>query len=173
VWALAIWRAGSAALAATTAVNGPMNASMSAAPSSLKAMWATATRLASAVAPTDAVSAVAQVPMLAPSTMATAPLRPISPWLASASATPSVAAEDATSALKAADTRMAISVLPATASMSSMASRFSRSGAMPSRITLRPRNTRPRPRIAWPTSLSTCRPARNVIAKPRPTSRSA
>src|SRR3989454_121074 len=73
VWAFAIWRAGSAAVLATTAVNGPMNGKTRAAPSTLKAMWATATRLASAVAPTDAVSAVAHVPMLAPSTMATAP----------------------------------------------------------------------------------------------------
>ena len=50
-----------------------MNGSTSATPSTLNAMWATATRLASAVAPTLEASAVAHVPMLAPSTMATAP----------------------------------------------------------------------------------------------------
>ena len=136
-------------------------------------MCATATRLASAVAPTDAVSAVAHVPMFAPNTIATAPESPIRPWLASAIATPSVAADDATSALNTAATSTAINGFPARASTSSSASRFSRSGAIPSRMTLRPRKTSPRPRIAWPTSLTTRRPARNVIAKPRPTSSSA
>src|SRR5882672_10738109 len=70
-----------------------MNGKTRATPSTLNAMWATATRLASAVAPTDAVSAVAHVPMFAPSTMATAPSSGSRPWCANARASPSVAAD--------------------------------------------------------------------------------
>ena len=93
VWAFAIWRAGSLAVLAMTAVNGPMNGKTRAAPRSLNAMWATATRLASAEVPTEAASAVAQVPMLAPRTIAMAPSSRSSPSAASASARPIVAAD--------------------------------------------------------------------------------
>src|SRR5205814_8993401 len=85
-------------------------------PEELKAMWATATRLASALAPIDAVSAVTQVPTFAPSTTATAPRRLSSPWWAKASARARVAADDGTSALNAAPTRTPGTGLPAIAS---------------------------------------------------------
>ena len=120
VWALATCRAGSAAVIATSPEKGAMNGNSRAAPSTLNAMWATATRLASAVAPIDEASAVAQVPMLAPTTMATAPGSVISSWLARARARPMVAADEVTSALKkaAASTAM-IGVSVATWSSSS------------------------------------------------------
>src|SRR5215813_9747833 len=107
VWALAIWRAESLAVLATSEVNGPMNGRTSATPSTLNAMWATATRLASALAPKEAMSAVAHVPTFAPSTKATAPWRPSRPWWASAMARPMVAADDVTSALNPAATMTA------------------------------------------------------------------
>src|SRR3972149_5558653 len=47
VWALAIWRAGSAAVCATSPVKGWMKGKTSATPSTLKAMCAAATRRAS------------------------------------------------------------------------------------------------------------------------------
>ena len=83
---------------------------------------ATATRLASAVAPTDAVRAVAQVPMLAPSTIAMAPSSGSSPWCANASASPRVAADEVTSALNSAPTSTPIAGLWPTAVSRSIAS---------------------------------------------------
>ena len=52
-----------------------MNGNTSATPSTLKAMCASATRRASAVERRLAANAVAQVPILAPSTMGMAPSR--------------------------------------------------------------------------------------------------
>jgi len=166
---LAIWRAGSLAVAATARVKGPMSGNTRAAPSSLKAMCATATRLASAVAPTDAVSAVTHVPMLAPSTIATAPPSGSSPCWANASASPSVAADDVTSALKAAPTSTPTTGLSPTAASRSTASGSARSGPTLSRISLSPRNMRPSPSTAWPTSFMTRRRATKLAVKPSPT----
>jgi len=111
-------------------------------------MWATATRLASAVAPIDAASAVAQVPTLAPITMATAPGSVMSPCVASASARPMVAADEVTSALKTAATSTAMIGVSVATRRSSTARSLDRSGATPSRISLRPRNIRPSPSTA-------------------------
>ena len=103
VWALAIWRAGSAELAATSVTNGSRNGSTIATPRSLKPTWAAATRRASVDEPSEAVRAVTQVPMLAPRTSGSALGRVRSPCDASASTRPIVAAEDATRAAKAAE----------------------------------------------------------------------
>jgi hypothetical protein len=170
VWAFAIWRAGSDAVLATTAVRGPMNGKTRAAPSSLKAICATATRLASAVAPTDAVSAVAHVPMLAPSTIATAPSSGSSPWCANASARPSVAADEVTRALKTAPVSTPSAGFWPTPLRRSSARGVDLRGSTLSRMSLRPRNMRPSPRSAWPRSFGTRRRATNVVRKPSPTS---
>ena len=173
VWALATWRAGSPVLMATRAVNGPMNGSTRATPPSLNPMWATATRLASALAPIEAISAVAQVPTLAPSTSVTAPGRWSSPSLVKARISPIVAADEVTSALNPAATRTPSIVLSATAARTWVASALALSGAIPSRISLRPRNRSPKPSTAWPVSFSARRPATNITVKPSPTSNSA
>ena len=73
VCALATWRAASCAVLATRDVSGSMNGKTRATPSTLKAMCASATRRASAVERRLAANAVAQVPILAPSTTGMAP----------------------------------------------------------------------------------------------------
>ena len=105
--------------------------------------------------------------------MATAPGSAIRPWVANASARPIVAADEVTSALKTAATSTAtIGVSVATRS-SSTARSLDRSGATPSRISLRPRNMRPSPSTAWPMSRGVLRRATSVVAKPRPISSAA
>src|SRR5260370_7883421 len=61
VWVLAICRAGSAEVSPTRLVSGAMKGKTSATPSTLNAMWATATRRASEDERMLAASAVAQV----------------------------------------------------------------------------------------------------------------
>src|SRR5437879_1994521 len=143
-----------------------MNGNTSATPSTLNAMWATATRLASALAPMAAMSAVAHVPTLAPSTMATAPWRLSSPCWARTRARPIVAADDV-NALKAAATMTASSVLSVSTLRSWLASGVLVSGLLPSRITFKPRNMRPRPRTPWPTPLRKPQPATSSVGRPR------
>ena len=82
-----------------------MKGKTSATPSTLKAMWATATRRASEVERMLAASAMAHVPTLAPSTTGMAPSSGSSPWCARESSTPMVAADEAMPALSAAPTR--------------------------------------------------------------------
>ena len=173
VWALAIWRAGSAELAATSVTNGSRNGSTIATPRSLKPTWATATRRASVDEPSEAVRAVTQVPMLAPRTSGSALGRVRSPCDASASTRPIVAAEDATRAAKAAEAATPRSGVSAKASSAWATIVLSLSGSIPSIISFSPRKIRPNPRTAWPRSFRSRRFPRKVIAKPIPTSRSA
>ncbi len=170
---LAIWRAGSAALAATSVTKGPRNGSTMATPRSLKPTWATATRRASVEDPSDAVSAVTQVPTLAPRTSGSAPGRVRSWCEARAITSPIVAAEDATRAAKAAEAATPRIGVSAKASSACASMALSLSGSMPSIISLRPRKISPKPRIACPRSLKSRRLPRKVIANPSPTKRSA
>ena len=111
---------------------------------------------------------MAQVPTLAPMTMATAPGSAIKPWLARARARPMVAADEVTSALNTAATSTAMTGVSVATRNRSMASSLLRSGATPSRISLRPRNISPRPSTAWPMSRGALRRAMKVTMKPRP-----
>ena len=173
VWALASCRAGSLALAAVRRTKGSRNGRTIAAPRSLKPTCATATRRASVVDPRDAVSAVTQVPMLAPRTSGTAPASVRRPCEASAIARPIVAADEATSAANAADAAMPRIGVSANASSAWARRALSLSGSIPSIISLSPRKMSPNPSTACPRSLKTRRRPRNVRAKPTPTSRSA
>ena len=162
------------ALAAARATNGPRSGTTTATPSSLKLMWATATRRASAADPTDAVSAVTQVPMLAPRTKGTAPESGRSPWAASAMTTPMVAADEATKALTAAPTAMPRIGVAANTSSASVTSELRLSGSMPSIISFSPRKSRPKPKSACPRLLSRGRRfTKKRIAKPRATTSGA
>ena len=96
--------------------------------------------------PSDAVRAVAQVPMLAPRTSGTAPASGRSPCDASASTRPIVAAEDATRAANAAEAATPRIGVSAKARSACARTALSLSGSMPSIMSFSPRKMRPNPR---------------------------
>ena len=80
-----------------------------------------------------------------------------------------VAAEDATSALTAAPKITAMTGLSASAAMTWRASGFASRAPASARMSLRPRNMRPRPRMVCPMSFITRRLATKPMVKPTPT----
>ncbi len=136
-------------------------------------MCATATRRASAEERRLAASAVAQVPILAPSTTGKAPSRGSSPCWARESMRPMVATDEAIPALKMAPTRSPRPALLDRARSTWRARALSATGATASVMTRMPRNTRPNPSTTCPRLLASPRRAKNVRAKPAPTRRRA
>ena len=84
-----------------------------------------------------------------------------------------VAAEEVTSALRTAPASAAMTGFCATAAMMSRARGSACSTPTSERMSLRPRNIRPSPSTACPTSFATLRRATKPTVKPRPTSTSA
>jgi hypothetical protein len=104
VWALAIWRGRSSEVISTKRIKGVMKGRNTSTPTTLKQMWAMATRFASAFVPMELARAVAQVPMLAPKMTGMAADRGSSPCRDRVMARPMVAAELCTRAEKTAAT---------------------------------------------------------------------
>ena len=136
-------------------------------------MCATATRRASAEERRLAVSAVAHVPMLAPRTTGMAPLRGRSPWLARERTSPMVAAEEDMPALNTAPRRRPRPAFADRATSTWRARPLSVTGVMASVMRRMPRNTKPKPRTACPTLLTSPRRPKKVSPNPAATSRRA